>query len=222
MPLQMHQATRLPAQENVVRKAVSFATPGAVAKPGGGNKTGRRAFGDISNRKSSVTQQNTGAAAKTPAVVKPQSTVRVESKPAASSVKRQAVIEPIEIAYGPTGRQLMELYDSDDEFSITSIEKEGGLLTRPEREALLRQAAVQSRQAEQEHRALLWKRMEDETIALARRDGKFGSLLHGSSRCTCHIPALSHLFFFLPNIRHPQAKSRKRLSHKNTPTKTLS
>jgi hypothetical protein len=200
MPLQMHHPmTRQPsAQENVPRKAVSFATPGgAVAKPTAGNKTtGRRAFGDISNRKASVTQHNASAKAggvtQTPAVVKP--TVRLEQKQSAasaakpkSSVKQHAVmLEPIEVPYGPTGRQLLEMYDSDDDdFSMTSLEKEGGLLTRQDREAMMRDAAVQYRQAEREHLNLVETRIEEDNMALARRDGTYGRLFHFRHPCTC-------------------------------------
>jgi hypothetical protein len=182
-----------PAQENVPRKAVSFATPGA--KAAGTKTTGRRAFGDISNRKASVTQQNAAAKAggvtQTPAVVKPA--VRLERKPLAttrapkSSAKREAVmLEPIEVPYGPTGRQLLELYDSDDDaFSMTSLEKEGGLLTRADREALMRDAAVQHRVAAREHLSLVGKHLAEETLALARRDGTYGPLFHFRNPCIC-------------------------------------
>ena len=184
MPLQTQSAALLPAQENLVQrstKAVSFQTPGGAANKN--SKTaGRRAFGDISNRKQSRPQSSK------PEVTKPSqskaASVRLERKPSASAPKAKAslstkstqkakrkVYEEIERPYGPTGSQLDELYDSDGHHSVCSMEKEGFVFTRRDVADLLRQGMKERREDEDKFLESTWKSMDDDNAAFVRQDG---------------------------------------------------
>jgi hypothetical protein len=197
MPLQMQSSGLLPGHENNLQqrvKSVSFHTPAAKANSKKSKATGRRAFGDISNRKPtdhSAHQQKAGGA--DVSVTKPaankSASVRIERKPSTSVKKPKAVTtatsktrseqkaqkeveyESIERPYGLTGRELEELYDSDDHISVCSMEKEGFVVSRAETVSLIRQAMIQRRENQSKHLEEVWQKMQDETLAMIQRDG---------------------------------------------------
>ena len=195
MPLQMQPTAFLPGQENLVHhqqsqsqqlrtnKTVSFQTPAAAGKKS--KSTTRRAFGDISNKKQPL-QQSASHPQKPGVVTKPsQSKVRLELKPSTSAAKaktvsttkskssqkaKRQVYDSPERPYGLTGKELDELYDSDDHISVCSMEKEGFLFSRSEASSMIRQAMDRRRQEEQAYFESLLK---DERAELARIDGEY-------------------------------------------------
>lgn len=166
-------------------KTVSFQTPAAVAKKS--KTTGRRAFGDISNRKQQQQSQSKPEVTKPSQSNKPS--IQLERKPSTSAPKqakassasttkssqkaKREVYESIEIPYGPTGSELDELYDSDDHVSVCSMEKQGFVFSRRDTAALFRQGMIERRKEEEEFLASTCKSMEDANATLAREDGTF-------------------------------------------------
>ena len=186
MPLQMQSGGLLPGQDNNLlpqarHKSVSFQTPADATKKS--KTTGRRAFGDISNRKQSnqSAQQNTGLHKPTNNNNKPS--VRVERQPASvkkpqastnvrsSQNPKEDVYESIELPYGPTGRELDEMYDSDGHVSVCSMEKEGYVFSRQETASMIRRAMNERRKEEQNYSQALWENVHAENLALLHQDG---------------------------------------------------
>ena len=199
MPLQTQSASNLPAgQENLLvphrsSKTVSFQTPAAASKKS--KTTGRRAFGDISNRKQQQQRPSQSKAEVTKPLQSNKPSIRLERKPSAKTTSapkpqkakassasaakstqkvKDEVYESIELPYGLTGSELDELYDSDGHVSVCSMEKEGVLFTRRDTAALFRQGMAERRKQEDEFLTTTWKKaMEDEQAALARNDGTY-------------------------------------------------
>lgn len=195
MPLQTQSASLLPGQENLLvpqqSKTVSFQTPAAAAKKS--KTTGRRAFGDISNRKLQQSSQFKSEVTKPAQSTKPS--IRLERKASASAKSNTApkqqqakpsststttkstkkikhqVYESIELPYGPTGSELDELYDSDGHVSVCSMEKEGILFSRRDTAALFREGMVQRRKEDDQFLESMKKSMDDDSAALACQDG---------------------------------------------------
>lgn len=202
MPLQMmNSGGLLPAQENIQQhrstKTVSFQTPATTKQT---KTTGRRAFGDISNRKqqqqqqpssqkngggggdvtkasqqkpSVVLERKPAATTTTPGVSKAKSSLSVQQKQQSRSSKREVVYESIERPYGPTGRQLDELYGSDDEISVCSLEKEGVILTQSEKAAMLREAMNRRNEEDEKYLQATMKQLDEQLHVLARQDGEY-------------------------------------------------
>ena len=180
MPLQTQSAAMFPAQENLVQrsnKTVNFQTPGGAVNKST-KTTGRRAFGDISNRKQSQPQSSKNEVTK-PSQSKAAS-IRLERKPSASVPRAKAssstksmqktkheVYEEIERPYGLLGSQLDELYDSDGHVSVCSMEKEGFVFTPRDIADLLRQG-MKERKVEEDK---FLESMDNYNAALARQDG---------------------------------------------------